>query len=96
MVKVNVVYLTTFREITGKIGETVELQGQASLMDLLKTLAEKNQKFRWELFNPDDGKVRSYNKIALNGIYAEYLDGKFDTKLKEGDRIVVAQGVSGG
>ncbi len=94
--KVNVVYLTTFREIVGRRSETVELPDGSTLMDLLETLAERSQKFRKELFNPEGGEIRSYNKVALNGIYAEYLNEKFATKLREGDKILIAQGVSGG
>lgn len=94
---INIVYLTIFQEIAGKREETIEAPNGISLMELLKILAKKyGKKFEEELFDSKTGKVWSYNKVLVNGKFAEELKDRYDSKLEDGSKVVIAQAVSGG
>ncbi|MEM2897637.1 MAG: MoaD/ThiS family protein [Candidatus Bathyarchaeia archaeon] len=94
---VNIVYLTIFREIVGKREETIEVPEETTLMSLLKILAKKHGKrFEEELFNSKTGEVWDYNKVLVNGKFAEELEGRYESKIDDGNKVMIAQAVSGG
>ncbi|MEM3506660.1 MAG: MoaD/ThiS family protein [Candidatus Bathyarchaeia archaeon] len=94
---VNIVYLTIFREITGKREETIEIPSGSTLMDLLKFLAKKyGKKFEEELFNPETNEVWSHNKVLIDGKFAEELEERYNSKINDGSKIIISQAVSGG
>lgn len=97
MSNINLIYLTLFQEITGKREEQIRIRSEATLKDLLGALSEKyGQKFKDALIDKKSNKVYNYNHITLNGKLAHLLEKNLDIKLKNGDRVVIAQAVSGG
>jgi MoaD family protein len=94
---IRIVYLTIFREITGKREETIEIPNETTLINLLKILAKKyGKRFEEELFNPETGEVWSYNKVLVDGKFAEELKERYNSKINDGSKIMIAQAVSGG
>jgi molybdopterin synthase sulfur carrier subunit len=93
--KVEVKFFTTLREITDKNIETIQLQNNITIDDLITLLAEKYGKnFREYIYNKK-GKVQDFLSFLVNGKNINVLQG-FDTKLKQGDIIAILPPVGGG
>ena len=97
MISVNIVYLTLFREITGKGEEKIEVEANLTLWNALQLLADGHgQKFREALFDPKTGGLRRYNHVTLNGQLAHLQEKGLEISLRDGDHIVIGHAISGG
>ncbi len=97
LIDVNLIYLTLFQEITGKREERIKVRDDATLKNLLEILSEKyGKKFKEALIDQKSKKIYNYNHVTLNGQLAHLLNKNLEIELKSGDRVVIAQAVSGG
>jgi molybdopterin converting factor small subunit len=84
-----------------KVGETggilweQEISEGDTLLDVLKTLAASEKKIGESLFHEDSGRLTDQISIAINHRFIHLLDGP-DTKLRDGDSIILFQAWSGG
>ncbi len=76
--------------------ESVELKESALVRDLLSLLAEKHgEPFRKEVYEPKELDLKLHYILSVNGLLLNQLDG-LETKLKDGDRVVLMPVVTGG
>ncbi len=94
--KVTVEYLGYIKQTLGvKQKESVGLEGSL-VRDLLCVLAEKHgEPFRKDVYDPKNDKMKPHHTLSVNGILLNQLKGA-DTRLKDGDRVVVLPVVTGG
>mgnify|MGYP002331848589 CR=1 FL=1 len=88
MVKVKL--FANFREAAKQ--KEVEIKA-SNVRDLLEVLVEKFENLKPLIF--DDGELRDYVHIMVNGKHINYLDG-IETELDEGDTVAIFPPVSGG
>jgi len=89
-IKISVLFFSQFRELTGTRETEVALADGNRLADLLERLSgEYGAAFRREL--ADIAGLR----IMVNGLENEVLDG-VETRLEEGDTVVLLPPVAGG
>ena len=93
MQKVEVKFLTRFIDITGE--KTTEIQDAENISQLIDALCEKYDETFRDVLLDDDGTVRDYLKVMVNGEDIRDLDGT-ETKLNDGDEIVMFQTIAGG
>jgi MoaD family protein len=95
--KVTVEYLGYIKQTLGITqAESIELKPEASTRDLLTLLAKKHgEPFKKAVYDPEDASLKPYHIIAVNGLMINLLND-LDTKLKDGDRVVVMPVVTGG
>ena len=95
--KVKVEYLGHVRNIIGSNREEeVEIQEDASVADLLNVLSEKyGEPFRKAVYEPKGKDVKTNYIITVNGYLLNQLNG-IQTKLKQGDHVILLPVVSGG
>jgi len=76
--------------------EPIELQGKATVRDLLVVLAQKyGEPFKKAVFDPKDADMKPHHILAVNGLILNQLDN-LNTNLKDGDRVAVMPVVTGG
>ena len=76
--------------------ERVELKENALVCDLLSLLAEKHgEPFRKAVYEPKGLDLKPHYILSVNGLLLNQLDG-LETKLKDGDRVVLMPVVTGG
>jgi molybdopterin synthase sulfur carrier subunit len=93
--KIKVKFFTSLREITNKKVDEIQLKNAITIEELLNILSEKYSKeFREYIYNKK-GKVQDFLSFLVNGKNINVLQG-FDTKLKQGDTIVILPPVGGG
>jgi molybdopterin synthase sulfur carrier subunit len=93
--KIKVKFFTSLREITDKKVDEIQLKNAITIEELLNILSEKYSKeFREYIYNKK-GKVQDFLSFLVNGKNINVLQG-FDTKLKQGDTIVILPPVGGG
>jgi sulfur-carrier protein len=93
MQTVEVKFLTRFIDITGE--KTTQIEEAEDISQLIEALCKKyNETFRDVLLD-EDGTVRDYLKVMVNGEDIRDLDGT-DTKLNDGDEVVMFQTIAGG
>jgi molybdopterin synthase sulfur carrier subunit len=94
---VTVDYLGSIKQTLGlKQAEQIELEDDASVCDLLSLLAEKyGDPFKKAVYEPKDLDLKSYYILSVNGLLLNQLSG-IETKLKDGDRLILMPVVSGG
>ena len=91
--QVEVKFLTRFIDITGE--KTTQIEGSENISQLINALCEKyDETFRNVLLD-EDGTIRDYLKVMVNGEDIRDLDG-IETPLKDGDEIVMFQTIAGG
>ncbi len=73
----------------------VEIEEDATLEALLAQLAEGNDRFRAAIYKPGGKELSGYLSAVINGRLPELLEGN-QTRLQEGDRVVMVQGFAGG
>jgi molybdopterin synthase sulfur carrier subunit len=97
ILKVTVDYLGSIRQTSGlKQAEQVELKDDAVVRDLLSVLAEKHgEPFKKAVYEPKDLDLKAHHILSVNGLLLNQLNG-IDTKLKDGDRVVLMPVVTGG
>jgi molybdopterin converting factor small subunit len=95
--KVAVDYLGSVKQSLGlKQAELIELKDDASVLDLLRLLAEKHgDPFTKSVYEPDAADLKPYYILAINGLLTNQLND-METKLKDGDRLIFMPVVSGG
>jgi MoaD family protein len=95
--KVKVEYIGHIREIIRSGGEeAIEVSEGASLADLLSMLSERyGESFKKAVYEPGSTDVKSNFIITVNGYLLNQLNG-VETKLKNGDHVILMSVVSGG
>jgi MoaD family protein len=95
--KVTVDYLGSIKQTLDlKHTEKVELKEDALVRDLLRILAERHgDSFRKAVYEPKDIDLKSYHILTVNGLLLNQLEG-VETKLKDGDHVVLMPVVTGG
>jgi len=94
--KVKVHYLGYIRNMLRRKEEEFELEEGTSLSELLSRLAGIYGKpFEKEVFEPGLKDVKMGFVVTVNGILIGQLDG-VETKLNEGDNIILMSLMSGG
>jgi molybdopterin synthase sulfur carrier subunit len=95
--KVTVEYLGYIKQTLGvEQGEHVELKDDALVRDLLFLLAEKHgEPFKKTVYEPKGVDLKPHYIVSVNGLLLNQLNG-IETKLKDGDRVVLMPVVTGG
>jgi molybdopterin synthase sulfur carrier subunit len=95
--KVKVEYLGHVRNIiASNREEEVEMKEEASVADLLNVLFEKyGEPFKKAVYEPKGKDVKTNYIITVNGYLLNQLNG-IQTKLKQGDDVILLPVVSGG
>jgi molybdopterin synthase sulfur carrier subunit len=93
--KVEVKFFTSLREITGKKVDEIQLQNTITVNELVTLLSEKYGKtFREYIYNKK-GDVQEFLSFLVNGKNINIMQG-FDTKLQEGNVVVILPPIGGG
>jgi len=97
ILKVTVDYLGSIKQTLGlKQAEQVELKGDASVCDLLSLLAEKyGEPFKKAVYEPKGLDLKPHHILSVNGLLLNQLNG-IETKLKDGDHLILMPVVTGG
>ncbi|MEM2081090.1 MAG: MoaD/ThiS family protein [Candidatus Bathyarchaeia archaeon] len=95
--KVTVDYLGSIKQTLGlKQAEQIELKSGASVRDLLTLLAEKyGEPFKKAVYEPKGLDLKPHHILSVNGLLLNQLEG-IETKLNDGDRVVLMPVVTGG
>lgn len=95
--KVTVDYLGSIKQTLGlKQAEQVELEENASVSDLLSLLAQKyGDPFKKAVYEPKGLDLKPHHILSVNGLLLNQLNG-IETKLKDGDHIILMPVVTGG
>jgi molybdopterin synthase sulfur carrier subunit len=95
--KVKVEYLGHIKNMIGdKRQEEIEMRGDCSIADLLALLSRKyGEPFKKAVYESGGSDVKSNFMATVNGYLLNQLKG-VETKLKNGDRVVLMPVVSGG
>ena len=94
--KVRVQYLGYIKNMLRKREDEFELTEGASLSELLNKLAGVyGEAFRREVFEPGLKDVKTGFVVTVNGILTGQLHG-VDTRLNEGDNVILMTLMSGG
>ena len=90
-------YLGSIKQTLGlRQAEQVELEDNASVCDLLSLLAEKyGEPFKKAVYEPKGLDLKPYHILSVNGLLLNQLNG-IETKLKDGDHVILMPVVSGG
>jgi MoaD family protein len=94
--KVKVQYLGYIKNMVNKRGEEFELDEEASLSDLLnKMVGVYGKPFKKEVYEPGLKDVKTGFCVTVNGVLMAQLGG-VDTKLGDGDNVILMSLMSGG
>jgi len=94
--KVKVQYLGNVKTYTNKGQEDVELENTSTLATLLGKIAQSYGKpFNVEVYDPSKLEVKAMFTVMVNGVIMGQLNG-VDTKLKDGDNVIVMPLMTGG
>ena len=94
--KVKVQYFGFIKNMLKKSEEEFELSKDASLSDLLSRIAGVHgEPFRKEVYEPGLKHVKTGFVVTVNGVLMGQLHG-VDTKLSEGDNVILMTLMSGG
>ena len=94
--KVKVHYLGYIRNLLRQKEEEFQIEKDTSLSELLDKLAGiYGEPFKKEIFEPGLKDVKMGFVVTVNGILIGQLEG-VETKLKEGDNIILMSLMSGG
>ena len=95
--KVAIDYLGSIKQTLGlKQAEQVKLEDDASVCDLLSLLAEKyGEPFKKAVYEPKGLDLKPHHILSVNGLLLNQLNG-IETKLKDGDHVILMPVVSGG
>lgn len=95
--KVTVDYLGSIRQtLAVKQAEQVDLADGSSVSDLLSLLAEKHgEPFKKSVYEPKGLDLKPFYILSINGLLLNQLKG-IETRLKDGDRIILMPVVTGG
>lgn len=95
--KVRVEYFGHIKKFTnGTRQEEIDVVGPASVMDVLMIIVEKyGEPFKKAVYESKASDVKSNYIMTVNGYLLNQLDG-VQTKLKDGDQLILLPIVSGG
>lgn len=94
--KVIVHYLGLVKTYTNKGQDEILLSKDAALSDLLEKLANSFGKpFNLEVYEPTKKEVKAMFTVMVNGVIMGQLNG-VETKLKDGDNIIIMPLMTGG
>ncbi len=94
--KVRVHYLGLVKTYTKKAEDEVYFEKPPVLLDLLNKLAaDFGRQFVQDIFEPGAKDVKPMFTVMVNGIVMGQLEG-VDTKLKEGDNVILMPLMTGG
>ncbi len=94
--KVKVHYLGLVKTYANKTQDDITLKDSALLSELFdKLAADLGKPFNPEVYEPAKKEVKPTFMVLLNGIVIGQLNG-LDTKLKDGDAMVIMPLVTGG
>ena len=94
--KVTVHYLGLVKTYTNKGQDEILLSKDAALSDLLEKLANSFGKpFNLEVYEPTKKEVKAMFTVMVNGVIMGQLNG-VETKLKDGDNIIIMPLMTGG
>ena len=95
--RVKVEYLGHIKNILGsRREEEIDVEDNASISDLLVALSEKHgESFKKALYEAGCKDIKSNFMATVNGYLLNQLNG-VETKLKNGDHVVLMPIVSGG
>ena len=90
-------YLGSIKRTLGlKQTEQVELKDAAAVSDLLSVLAEKyGEPFKKAVYEPKNTDLKPQHIASVNGLLLNQLNG-IETKLKDGDSVILMPLVVGG
>ena len=90
-------YLGSIKQTLGlKQAEQVELKDAAAVQDLLSLLAEKHgEPFQKAVYKPKEPDLKPHYILSVNGLLLNQLNG-LETKLKDGDHLILMPVVTGG
>jgi len=97
VLRVTVDYLGYIKQAIGaRQEESVTLEEGALVRDLLCVLAEKHgAPFKKDVYDPKGDDMKTNHILSVNAVLLNQLNG-VETKLKDGDRVVVLPLVTGG
>ncbi len=95
IMNVKVKFLGIFREAYGCDSATVKVEGSMRLRDLLRLLTDYSPRLREVLIDPVSLTPNPNALILINGREINVLDG-IDTRIKDGDEIVLIPVTHGG
>jgi len=94
--KVRVRYFGFIRDMLKKREEEFELEEEALLSDLLnKIVGIYGEPFKTEVYKPGEENVKTGFVVTVNGVLMGQLHG-VDTRLNEGDSVILMTLMSGG
>jgi sulfur-carrier protein len=94
--KIKIHYLGLVKTYTGKSQDEIELKEGTPLSELLNKLAaEFGKQFSQDIYEPNTMDVKPTFNVTVNGVFIGQLNG-VDTKLKEGDTVILMPLVTGG
>ena len=94
MARVRVKTLGTLYYITKTLEQEVEVRDNSTVLDVVRKIAERYPRIGDEVFT-GEGKFSEDYRILLNGREVSYLEGE-NTKIKDGDEVVIIPPVGGG
>lgn len=94
--RVKVEYLGFIKNMLNKRVEELELNQDTTLQHLLSKLSNLyGSSFKKEIFEPGQEDVKTGFVVTVNGVLMGQLAGT-ETKLKEGDHVILMSLMSGG
>ena len=95
-VDVKVQYFGHVKSLVNRKEESYKLKDDASLSDLLNKLAGiHGPDFRKDVYEPGHSNVKTGFSVTVNGVFIGQLD-ELNTKLADGDTIILMPLISGG
>ncbi|WP_231551414.1 MoaD/ThiS family protein [Methanobacterium sp. SMA-27] len=90
---IEIKFLTRFIDITGE--KNIKIEDVPDINTLIEFLCKKyDESFKEVLFD-ENGNLRDYLKVMINGEDIRDING-LDTTLNDGDQIVMFQTIAGG
>lgn len=90
---VNIKFLARFRDLTGE--KSIDINYNGELTGLINELVTKyGAEFKKSLLS-DEGVLRDYIKILINGADVYHMEG-LESPIKDDDEIVIFQTIAGG
>ena len=88
-------FYATLRALVGQKTVRVELPPNTTALQLVEMISDKYPPLRAELLDAQN-RFQRHMKMFINGREAVYLEDKFETIIKPGDKIDIFPPVGGG
>ena len=94
--KVRVKFFAAIRELAAVKDETIDLQSNTAVRELIRILCERHGgDFTEYVIDPNTGAPRSHLQILVDGKNLSSLEG-LETRLSDGDEVALMPPVGGG